>query len=94
MAANALGVNESIVHAPKSQVIPYWYRGGLGMMGSAEFQVNMDDFVDPVTTNIPFGWTAAIVDAGGTTTTSTTASRAAGRTRPLTIPPARATAAS
>ena len=77
MAANALGVNESIVHAPKSQVNPYWYRGGLGMMGSAEFQVFMDDFVQPVASNIPTDWAAAIIDAGGTTTTSTTATTAA-----------------
>lgn len=77
MAANALGVNESIVHAPKSQASPYWYRGGLGMFGSAEFQVFMDDFVLPVASNIPTDWTAAIIDAGATTTTSTTATTAA-----------------
>lgn len=73
MAANALGVNESVVHAPKSQANPYWYRGGLGMFGSAEFQVKMDDFVDVVASNVPSGWTAAITDTGGTTTTATTA---------------------
>ena len=75
MAANALGVNESVVHAPKSQANPYWYRGGLGMFGSAEFQVKMDDFVDVVASNVPSGWTAAITDTGGTTTTATTATR-------------------
>lgn len=74
---NGLAVNESVVHAPKSQANQYWYRGGLAMFGSAEFQVYMDDFVNPVATNVPFGWTAAIIDAGGTTTTSTTATTAA-----------------
>lgn len=75
--ANSLGVNESIVHAPKSQANAYWYRSGLGMFGSAEFQVFMDDFVLPVATNVPENWSAAIIDAGGTTTTSTTANTAA-----------------
>jgi hypothetical protein len=70
---NGLGVNESIVHAAKSSANAYWYRGGLGMFGSLEFQAFMDDFVGPVATNVPNGWTAAIIDAGATTTTFTTA---------------------
>jgi hypothetical protein len=77
MSLNGLGVNESIVHAPKSQANPYWYRSGLGMFGSAEFQSRMDDFVLPVTTNVPLGWAAAIIDTGGTTTTYTTATTGA-----------------
>lgn len=77
MARNALGVNESIVHAPKSQANAYYYRGGLGMFGSAEFMAVMDDFTGPVATNVPNGWTAAIIDVGGTTTTYTTAATGA-----------------
>ena len=70
---NGLGVNESIVHASKSSSNAYWYRSGLGMFGSLEFQAFMDDFVGPVATNVPNGWAAAIIDAGATTTTYTTA---------------------
>jgi hypothetical protein len=75
--SNSLGVNESIVHAPRSQANANWYRSGLGMFGSAEFQATMDDFTGPVATNVPFGWAAAIIDTGGTTTTSTTAATGA-----------------
>lgn len=77
MALNALGVNESIVHAPKSRQNAFWYRSGLGMFGSAEFQAFMDDFTAPVATNVPAGWSAAIIDAGATTTTYTTAATGA-----------------
>lgn len=77
MARNSLGVNESVVHAPRSQQNANWYRSGLGMFGSEEFQAFMDDFISPVATNVPNGWSAAIIDPGATTTTYTTAATGA-----------------
>lgn len=72
MAANGVGLSESIVHASISPAAAYAYRSKLGMLPSAEFAVFMDDFLAPVATNVPNGWSAAIIDTGGTTTTYTT----------------------
>lgn len=68
-----LGINEPIVFAPKSTQDRYKYRSGLGMVPSAEFVVFHDDFVQAVASNVPTGWTAAIIDTGGTATINTTA---------------------
>jgi len=70
MAKNAAGFNESVVH---SRSTSYPYRAGLGMIPSAEFAVFMDDFLEAVTTNVPAGWDAAVIDAGATVVTGTTA---------------------
>jgi hypothetical protein len=78
MATNAFGINESIVHAPVSNQGPYPYRSGMGMFNSAEWNVFFDDFNQLVTTNVPAGWAAAIIDTGGTVTQYTTAGTAIG----------------
>lgn len=70
MSQNGAGLTESIVHA---RGYAYPYRAGMGMIPSAEFLVFMDDFVGPVATNVPNGWTAAIIDTGATIVTDTTA---------------------
>jgi len=67
---NGAGFTESIVHA---RLQNYAYRTSMGMIPSAEFTVRMDDFLLPVASNLPQGWTAAIIDTGATTTVSTTA---------------------
>jgi hypothetical protein len=63
MSLNGVGLTESIVHARTSG---YPYRAGMGMINSAEFVVMMDDFVSPVTTNLPLGWDAVVIDTGAT----------------------------
>jgi hypothetical protein len=73
MAANAVGFNESIVFAPVSNQGLYRYRSRMGMIPSAEFLGFMDDFVGAVTTNVPVGWDAAVIDTGATVVTGTTA---------------------
>lgn len=83
MAANGVGLTESIVGAPVSTQGPYRYRGGMGMIPSAEFNVFMDDFnlsFIPTTAitngpvaNTPWGWQGAIIDAGATIAVNTTA---------------------
>jgi len=52
----------------KVSVGPYKYRSGLGFSPSAEFLVVHDDFVTPVTSNVPDGglWQAAIIDTAAT----------------------------
>lgn len=67
---NGVGLSESIVHARKKA---YPYRAGMGMIPSAEFLVFMDDFVGAVTTNVPAGWDATVIDTGATVVTGTTA---------------------
>lgn len=67
------GFKGTVVHSPTSRAEGYTYRARMGMMPAAEFCVLHDDFVGAVTTNVPDGWTAAIVDTGGTVTTNTTA---------------------
>lgn len=70
MSQNGVGLTESIVHARNTA---YPYRTGMGMINSAEFVVFMDDFVSPVTTNLPLGWDAVVIDVGATVVTDTTA---------------------
>ncbi len=83
MAANGVGLTESIVGAPVSNQGSYRYRGGMGMIPSAEFAVFMDDFMlsfipttaitnGPVA-NTPWGWQGAIIDTGATISINTTA---------------------
>jgi hypothetical protein len=45
----------------------------MGLIPSAEFMVDFDDFTQNVATNVPAGWSAAIIDTGATAVTSTTA---------------------
>lgn len=71
---NSVGLPESVAFAP-AQAQLYRYRAGTGMMGSAEWIFKMDDFTSPVATNLPQGWTAAIIDVGATVTVDTTAGR-------------------
>lgn len=49
------------------------YRSTMGMMNSAEFVVFHDDFVNAIATNVPAGWSAAVIDVGSTLTASSTA---------------------
>ena len=69
---NGIGLPESVVFAPGA-ASQYRYRNGMGMIGSAEFNVFMDDFQGSVSTNLPIGWTAAVIDVGSTAVVSTTA---------------------
>jgi len=69
MARNGVAFTESIAFA---RGLAYPYRTGLGMFGSAEWCVLMDDFTGPVTSNLPFGWAAAIIDTGATIVTDPT----------------------
>ena len=73
MSANGAGLTESIVHAPSSNQAAYSYRSKMGMMNSAEFVVVMNDFVEPIATNVPEGFQAAIIDVGATLVADTTA---------------------
>lgn len=82
MASNGSGISSSLVHAPASPQGPYSYRSGIGMISSAEWFVFFDDFTPfiPATAitngpvaNTPWGWQAAIIDAGATLTVNTTA---------------------
>lgn len=74
LAAGAIGlkINAPIVHA-RGVGRKYEYRNGLGIGNSAEFNVFFDDFNELVTTNVPTGWAAAIIDTGATVVTSTVA---------------------
>jgi hypothetical protein len=45
----------------------------MGMIPSAEYVVFMDDFVGAITTNVPAGWDATLIDTGATVVTSTIA---------------------
>jgi len=62
---NAFSVAESIVHG-KDLTFPY--RRGMGMFPSKEWVSFFDDFTGPVATNVPAGWSAAIIDVGCTAT--------------------------
>lgn len=73
MSGNGAGLTESIVHSPSSNQAAYPYRSKMGMMNSAEFVVVMNDFVEPVATNVPEGFAAAIIDTGATLVADTTA---------------------
>lgn len=56
-----------------SRSYTYPYRAGLGIIPTAEHSVFFDDFTGLVTTNVPAGWSAAIIDTGATTVQLTTA---------------------
>lgn len=73
---NSFAVPPSIVHAADTPNV-YPYRAGTGMISSAEWLVFFDDFVNVVTSNVPAGWTAAIIDTGATVTADTTATTSA-----------------
>lgn len=86
MAANGVGLTESIVGAPVSNQGSYRYRGSMGMIPSTEFDCFFDDFHSfVVATNItngpvantPWGWKGAIIDTGATITVGTNASYSA-----------------
>lgn len=66
-----------IQHSPIPNQTNYKYRSGMGMVEAAEWVVFHDDFVKPVASNVPDGWSAAIIDTGGTVTTDTTATTSA-----------------
>jgi hypothetical protein len=67
------GVTTPLIHGPRSTGEGYKYRSGLGITECAEYMIFHDDFNKLVTTNVPSGWTAAIIDTGATTVTDTTA---------------------
>ena len=66
------GHKAPLVHSPVSFQAPYKYRAGTGMVPSAEWSVFFDDFFDAVTTNVPVGWDATVIDTGATVVTDTT----------------------
>src|SRR5262245_8668394 len=65
---NAGGLPSSLVHARNSK---YPYRFNTGMLSSLEHAVYFEDFNSLVTTNVPAGWAAAIIDTGATLTAYT-----------------------
>jgi len=69
----SLSATGPIRQGPISTGRAYPYRSHMGMMNSAEFLVIHDDFEKVITTNVPSGWTAAIIDTGATLVASTTA---------------------
>lgn len=64
----ATGLLEPVLHSPKPTSNNYAYRASTGMMPSAEWVTFFDDFTGAVTTNVPAGWSAAIIDTGCTAT--------------------------
>lgn len=82
MAQNGVGLTETVVYSPGTGKL-YKYRTGLGMMGSAEYAVFMDDFLQPwipttaitngAVANTPSNWQGAIIDSGSTIAVNTTA---------------------
>ena len=66
MAMNGVGLSETVVFAPGVSQKVYGYRAGCGMVPSAEFAVTFDDFTQAITTNVPLGWAAAVIDTGAT----------------------------
>lgn len=74
----AVGLGGPLKHSPKALGGTYAYRGQTGMVPSAEYAVFFDDFFSAVTTNVPAGWDAAVIDTGATLVTDTTAASATG----------------
>lgn len=70
MSLNGAGFTESLTFARGNA---YPYRAKMGMIHSAEFVVKMDDFDNPVASNLPLGWDAVVIDTGATVVTDTTA---------------------
>jgi hypothetical protein len=60
------GFSEPLTHQPVERL--YEYRRGFGMGNSAEFVHYFDEFTSAVATNVPTGWTAAVIDTGATVT--------------------------
>lgn len=73
MSSNGVGLTESIVHARRGSAAGYQYRNSMGMIPSYEYLVFFDDFLQKVTTNVPTGWSAAVIDTSATATQGTTA---------------------
>lgn len=67
-----VGLTGPIVHAPRDGKGSYKYRNGMGFMPSIEFCSFFDDFIQPIATNVPNGWSAAIIDTGATIVGDTT----------------------
>jgi len=67
------GFTVPIVHSPVSPSKAYSYRSKMGLVPSAEFFVFHDDFVGAMTTNVPVGWDATLIDTGATVVADTTA---------------------
>lgn len=72
------GFTVPVVHSPVSASKAYSYRSKMGLVPSAEFLVFHDDFIGAVTTNVPAGWDAAVIDTGATVVTDTTAAYGTG----------------
>jgi hypothetical protein len=70
MAKNSVGLPEALTFSRVSQ---FGYRSRMGMIPSAEWLVYFDDFCQPVSTNVPSDWSAAIIDTSATITGTTTA---------------------
>lgn len=69
-----IGLNEPAVFAQSQYGSKmYEYRTGVGMVSSMEYYSLFEDFDQNVATNVPVGWTAAIIDTGATVVTDTTA---------------------
>lgn len=64
-ASNPTAFNEPVV---QSRSKSYPYREGFPLAPCAEFHSFFDDFDKLVTTNVPTGWAAAIIDTGATVT--------------------------
>lgn len=56
----------------------YEYRAFTGMFPTAEWSTYFDDFYGSVASNLPVGWTAAIIDIGATLVADTTATHGTG----------------
>jgi len=69
---------EALRHSGKGVGGSYDYRAGTGMMPSMEFAHFHDDFFQAMTTNVPAGWDATVIDTGATVVTDTTAGHATG----------------
>lgn len=77
MAIPASGLRASKLHAPQTGK-NYDYRTGTAMFPTYEWSTHMDDFYGSVTTNLPIGWVAAIIDTGATITVDSTAGSSTG----------------
>lgn len=67
------GFSPSLVNSPRGNYKSYQYRSKMGIIPSFEFDVLHDDFNRAISSNLPVGWTAAIIDTGATLTADTTA---------------------
>ena len=61
------------VQNPEGRGDYYTYRRTMGMVNCAEFAYNFDDFLRAIATNVPNGWSAAIIDTSATLTADATA---------------------